>query len=330
MLAGIGAFVSLDWSRVSLWLAALAISALAFGALGVSIGALAREVRAASLLAFLLSLPLAFLALVPSGSVGRGLYDAVSAVSFVFPFKASLEALDAAVNQSSPGLLDLACAPRRAGGAVRRARAGGPAAPGLTRGYPWGRMAFPQTRMRRLRSSASLRGLVRETELRAGQLVLPLFVTDGDPTHPGGDGSPPTREPIATDQDPAHPFERLSISALLDEAHAVAALGIAGVMLFGIPAAKDAEGSGAWDEEGVIQTAVRALKQRVAGAARVSPMCASASTPTTATAAFCGKAPDRSRRPIRRPSTTTRRSSCSLASRSAMPAPVPISWLHRT
>ena len=59
-------------------------------------------------------------------------------------------------------------------------------------------MAFPQTRMRRLRSSASLRGLVRETELRAGQLVLPLFVTDGDPTHPGGDGSPPTREPIAT------------------------------------------------------------------------------------------------------------------------------------
>jgi porphobilinogen synthase len=125
-------------------------------------------------------------------------------------------------------------------------------------------MAFPQTRMRRLRASASLRGLVRETELRAGQLVLPLFV-DENPTHPGsgGNGSPPTRAPIATDQDPAHPFERLSISALLDEAHEVAALGIAGVMLFGIPAAKDAEGSGAWDEEGVIQTAVRALKQAV-------------------------------------------------------------------
>jgi porphobilinogen synthase len=119
-------------------------------------------------------------------------------------------------------------------------------------------MAFPQTRMRRMRSSASLRGLVRETELRAGQLVLPLFVTEEDP---GGDGSPPSREPIATDQDPAHPFERLSISALLEEAHEVAALGLAGVMLFGIPAAKDAEGSGAWDEEGVIQTAVRALKQ---------------------------------------------------------------------
>jgi len=117
-------------------------------------------------------------------------------------------------------------------------------------------MAFPQTRMRRLRSSASLRGLVRETELRAGQLVLPLFVTDGDPTHPGGNESP-TREPIAT----LPGVERLSISALIDEAHAAAALGIAGVMLFGIPAAKDAEGSGAWDEEGVIQTAVRALKR---------------------------------------------------------------------
>jgi ABC-2 type transport system permease protein len=104
MLAGIGAFVSLDWSRVPLWLAALALGALAFGALGVSIGVLAREVRAASLLAFLLSLPLAFLALVPSGSVAGGLYDAISAVSFIFPFKASLQALDAAVNQASPGL----------------------------------------------------------------------------------------------------------------------------------------------------------------------------------------------------------------------------------
>jgi ABC-type multidrug transport system permease subunit len=104
MLAGIGAFVPIDWSRVPLWLAALAFGALAFGALGVAIGVLAREVRAASLLAFLLSLPLAFLALVPSGSVASGLYTAISAVSFVFPFKASLQALDAAVNQASPGL----------------------------------------------------------------------------------------------------------------------------------------------------------------------------------------------------------------------------------
>lgn len=104
MLAGVGAFVSLDWSRVGLWLVALAFGAIAFGALGVAIGALAREVRAASLLAFLLSLPLAFLALVPAGSVGAGFYDAIGAVSFVFPFKASLQALDAAVNRASPSM----------------------------------------------------------------------------------------------------------------------------------------------------------------------------------------------------------------------------------
>jgi ABC-type transport system involved in cytochrome c biogenesis permease component len=104
MLAGIGAFVTLDWGRVGQWLAALALGAVAFAALGVAIGALAREVRAASLLAFLLSLPLAFLALVPAGSVSGGFYDVIGAVSFVFPFKAALQALDAAVNGASPSI----------------------------------------------------------------------------------------------------------------------------------------------------------------------------------------------------------------------------------
>jgi ABC-2 type transport system permease protein len=104
MLAGIGAFVGLEWSRVAQWLLALAAGALAFGALGIAIGAFAREVRAASLLAFLLSLPLAFLALVPAGAVAAGLYDAIRAISLVFPYKAALQALDAAVNRSSPGL----------------------------------------------------------------------------------------------------------------------------------------------------------------------------------------------------------------------------------
>jgi ABC-type transport system involved in cytochrome c biogenesis permease component len=104
MLAGIGAFVALDWSRVGEWLAALAFGAVAFAALGVAIGALAREVRAASLLAFLLSLPLAFLALVPGGSVSGGFYDAIGAISFIFPFKAALQALDAAVNGASPAI----------------------------------------------------------------------------------------------------------------------------------------------------------------------------------------------------------------------------------
>ncbi|MGH2865499.1 MAG: ABC transporter permease [Solirubrobacteraceae bacterium] len=104
MLAGIGAFVALDWGRVGLWLVALALGALAFAALGVAIGALVREVRAASLLAFLLSLPLAFLALVPSGAVSSGFFDAIDAISFVFPFKASLQALAAAVNGSAPSI----------------------------------------------------------------------------------------------------------------------------------------------------------------------------------------------------------------------------------
>jgi ABC-type Na+ efflux pump permease subunit len=104
MLAGIGAFVALDWSRVGLWVAALVFGAAGFGALGVAIGALAREVRAASLLAFALSLPLALLALVPAGSVSSGFYDVISVISFVFPFKASLQALDAAVNDASPAI----------------------------------------------------------------------------------------------------------------------------------------------------------------------------------------------------------------------------------
>ncbi|MFZ2112113.1 MAG: ABC transporter permease [Solirubrobacteraceae bacterium] len=104
MLLGVSAFVTLDVSRIGLWVLALAFGALAFGALGVAIGALAREVRAASLLAFLLSLPLVFLALVPSGSVATGLYDVIGAVSFVFPYKAALQALDAAVNGAAPSI----------------------------------------------------------------------------------------------------------------------------------------------------------------------------------------------------------------------------------
>jgi ABC-type multidrug transport system permease subunit len=104
MLLGVSAFVTLDFSRIGLWVLAVALGALGFAALGIAIGALAREVRAASLLAFLLSLPLAFLALVPAGSVATGLYDVIEAVSFVFPYKAALQALDAAVNGASPGI----------------------------------------------------------------------------------------------------------------------------------------------------------------------------------------------------------------------------------
>jgi porphobilinogen synthase len=105
--------------------------------------------------------------------------------------------------------------------------------------------------MRRLRASAGLRGLVRETDLRPGALVLPLFVAEASAAERGG------REPIPT----MPGVERLSLSAAVAEAHEAASLGIAAVMLFGIPAEKDEEGSGAWEDEGVVQLATRAIKQ---------------------------------------------------------------------
>ena len=107
-------------------------------------------------------------------------------------------------------------------------------------------MAFPATRMRRLRATGALRSLVRETQLRPDDLVLPLFVH-----------AEATRVPIE-----AMPgVERLSIDHLVAEAGAAHALGIPAVLLFGIPADKDAEGTGAYDDEGIVQLAVRALKQ---------------------------------------------------------------------
>src|SRR6478752_9795553 len=110
-------------------------------------------------------------------------------------------------------------------------------------------MSFPSTRMRRLRASPSLRGLVRETELRAGRLALPLFVSE---TASG-------REPV----EGMPGVERLSVSVAVEEAREAAALGLAAVLLFGIPASKDAEGSAAWDDEGVVQMAIAAIKQAV-------------------------------------------------------------------
>jgi porphobilinogen synthase len=107
-------------------------------------------------------------------------------------------------------------------------------------------MPFPQTRMRRLRATRALRGLVQETSLAASDLVYPMFVAHGLDR----------REPIE-----AMPgIERLSIAHAVQEAGEAAALGIPAVLLFGIPAAKDTEGSGAWDEEGIVQMATRAIK----------------------------------------------------------------------
>ena len=76
------------------------LGATAFGALGVAFGALTREVRAASLLAFMASLPIAVLGLVPSGAVSNALYDVIRVLSAVFPFRATLDALNSAVGGS--------------------------------------------------------------------------------------------------------------------------------------------------------------------------------------------------------------------------------------
>jgi ABC-type transport system involved in cytochrome c biogenesis permease component len=103
MLCGLALFVELDWARAPAWLLAIAAGAVAFAAMGAAIGVLTREVQAASLLAFLLSLPIAFLALVPSGAVSNRLYDVISFISGLFPFKPALRALDAALNGGSLG-----------------------------------------------------------------------------------------------------------------------------------------------------------------------------------------------------------------------------------
>jgi porphobilinogen synthase len=108
-------------------------------------------------------------------------------------------------------------------------------------------MAFPQTRLRRLRRTDVLRGLVRETELTAARLIAPVFV------EAGLDG----RAPV----DSMPGVERLSLSQAVEDAGELAGLGVPGVVLFGIPADKDAEGSEAWDDEGVVQLAVRAIKK---------------------------------------------------------------------
>jgi len=108
-------------------------------------------------------------------------------------------------------------------------------------------MPFPMTRLRRMRRTETLRGLVRETELAPSHLIQPAFVVAGEGV----------REEV-----PSMPgVERFSISELVAEATEIVATGVGALLLFGIPAEKDETGSGAYDEEGVVQMAVRALKE---------------------------------------------------------------------
>jgi porphobilinogen synthase len=120
-------------------------------------------------------------------------------------------------------------------------------------------MPFPQTRLRRLRATRALRGLVRETHMAPEDFVYPLFVAHGLDR----------REPIE-----AMPgVDHLSIDHAVAEAAQVAELDIPAVLLFGIPAAKDEEGSGAWDDEGVVQLATRAIKDALPELLVITDLC---------------------------------------------------------
>jgi porphobilinogen synthase len=116
--------------------------------------------------------------------------------------------------------------------------------------------AFPTTRLRRFRRSDRLRALVRETRLDLDDFVLPYFV--GPQTEANADL-------------PA--LGRYSVDDLVDEAHGAARLGVRAVILFGIPDEKDAEGSGAWDDDGVIQRALRALREASPGLVLLTDVC---------------------------------------------------------
>jgi porphobilinogen synthase len=120
-------------------------------------------------------------------------------------------------------------------------------------------MPFPATRMRRLRRTDTLRGLVRETELAPAHLIQPAFVIAGEDV----------REDV-----PSMPgIERFSISHLVEEAGEIVDAGIGALLLFGIPAVKDEAGSGAYDTEGVVQMAVRALKEAHPGLIVITDVC---------------------------------------------------------
>ena len=132
-------------------------------------------------------------------------------------------------------------------------------------------MGFPEYRPRRLRRNGKLRGLVQENDLSARHLVYPLFIKEG------GEG----RAPI-----PSMPgVFQLPIDAALARDRGGGGLSVPAVLLFGIPDRKDEKGSGAYDENGIIQKAVREIKKGSATTWSSSPTSACASTRATATAA---------------------------------------------
>jgi porphobilinogen synthase len=120
-------------------------------------------------------------------------------------------------------------------------------------------MSFPDVRLRRLRRSEALRRLVRDTRLDVGQLVMPLFVRPGSGERRHIDSMPGNHQ--------------LSVDELVKECQEVAALGISAILLFGIPSSKDAVGSEGYADDGIVQQAVRALKESVPDLLVVTDVC---------------------------------------------------------
>ncbi|MGA2252779.1 porphobilinogen synthase [Terracidiphilus sp.] len=113
-------------------------------------------------------------------------------------------------------------------------------------------MSFPANRMRRLRRTESLRALVREMALDPGDLIYPLFLCPGEGVRKAVGSMPGVFN--------------LSVDEAMKEAEEAAALGVGGLLLFGLPESKDEQGTGAWDANGIVQTGLRALKS--SGAAK--------------------------------------------------------------
>ena len=120
-------------------------------------------------------------------------------------------------------------------------------------------MAFPMQRMRRLRETEPLRRMVRETSLTPNDFIYPVFVTEGQGR----------REPIASMPGQS----RLSIDLLVKEALEVKALGIPAMILFGIPERKDERGSSGFDPDGIVQRAIRAVKEQVPDLVLITDVC---------------------------------------------------------
>ncbi len=120
-------------------------------------------------------------------------------------------------------------------------------------------MPFPTQRPRRLRSTESMRALVRETRLHPANFILPLFIVPGEGI----------RNPISS----MPPQCQLSIDNAVEECREIKALGISGVILFGLPESKDEEASGAYDDQGIVQRAVRAIKQEVPELLVITDVC---------------------------------------------------------